>query len=1431
MASGYADKVRAATNARWETAAPIVYDGKNFVAWRHSVEKNFVTRRAKWLLSERLNGDEEVNEIAMSVLHDSLATQFKHLLRTQTSFPTAYKAICEHAKAQMSTHVEALRRELAVIRQNDDSVTTFIDRATTKHEDFIRAGGTQSETELLSAIVAGLSPKYLAVKQQHSISAFTSVLSLITTLLSVESVLPNDAAMANHAQDSSDRRGHRGGGGRGRGRHAGHRGGRGHGRGGSRSPSDNQGRGRHGGRTNRSSHHTPHCHVCGCTGHWGATCPDRAAPRDQHRPPRTDQPDANNAESTLGDWLGFSCDEISQTKVGDTHVSEPDAMHALSAHASHDDDLAIYDSGCSVHLTPYRRLLHDFHELQPGDFVQYGGNERTPILGIGTLVLKCVVNGHELKHRIQNVRLVKTGRRTLLSARMLLRQTGFKLEATQAWAHLSLDGAVQVPLDYLIRDLFVIQGKLVPAADRMHSAFQAAASDASFLWHERLVHPCDSTLRALQRRNLVPSSAQGPRHVGECEACALGKGKRTPRAARVPSVAKQPGQSLHADLCFPQGISSHCLLTVVDEASRYAFVFPLQSKSDAAARLQQLLMQLERSSKYVQILQTDRGGEFSSSEFAAWLCHRGIVHRFTPAAAPMSNGMIERFHGTLMPRLRAVFQARNIPKYAWKDTVQGVVYVLNRTPHTGIDRIPFEVFYGQKLHSLAHLRPLGCVCYYTLPGQHSKLAPRKSSAILLGYASDGRASTAVYRVLDTASRRIVESADVVFDERPARTEPVAPMPDTSPLHNSVSVLPFAPVIPIPNAGESDSTAERHMQQPADEQPAAPQQLADEQPAAPQQPAEEQPVVPQQPADEQPAAQQQLADEPAAAHPESGTRPPPRTSSRGNRGVPPQRYEPGYLAFAATSSTDVLSPPTNLKEALTRPQEAAHWRAACYEELQSLGSKGVYTLVELPANVRPIPSMWVFAYKVRADNTIERFKSRLVAKGFVQKPGVDFKEVWAPTGSMATLRCLLAYAAAYDYDLEQADIKTAFLNGPLDDTIYLHQPPGYSDGTNRCWKLHKALYGLKQSARAWYLQLRNFLATIGFRPMHADPAVFTKSSQPPVFLFTHVDDLLLFTQPNSKSVMPDILAKFEGKSFGEPTKFLGMSISRNRVDRTISIGQESLIKGLVRRASCDGRRGSRSPLPPGKGLSPGTLLPPLRDDDAALFPSIVGSVMYIATVSRPDVAFAASSLARFLSKPTQELLDAAKHVVCYLMSTSNIKLVFGARRNTTLQGTYGLGALGKGFHAIAYGDADFANCEETRRSITGTVIILDGTPVVWGSRKQPHVAKSTTAAEYIAASMTVDEAVLIRKVLVDMRVHQEEVPLMCDNRAAECLLKNPIENGKTKYLEIHWHYCRELVRAGKIRVCRVDTDQQLADVLTKSHGPQLMQKFRELLCLT
>jgi hypothetical protein len=146
----------------------------------------------------------------------------------------------------------------------------------------------------------------------------------------------------------------------------------------------------------------------------------------------------------------------------------------------------------------------------------------------------------------------------------------------------------------------------------------------------------------------------------------------------------------------------------------------------------------------------------------------------------------------------------------------------------------------------------------------------------------------------------------------------------------------------------------------------------------------------------------------------------------------------------------------LNEALSWPTESANLRSAWVEELNSVSSKGVFSVVNLPSGAVAIPSMWVFVYKVTPSGTIKRFKSRLAAKGCAQKPGVDFKETWAPTGSLTVLRCLSAYVAACNYIIIQADIRTAFLNESLDMVIYLAQPPRFSDGTNGVWKLHKAL---------------------------------------------------------------------------------------------------------------------------------------------------------------------------------------------------------------------------------------------------------------------------------------------------------------------------------------------------------------------------------------
>lgn len=240
-------------------------------------------------------------------------------------------------------------------------------------------------------------------------------------------------------------------------------------------------------------------------------------------------------------------------------------------------------------------------------------------------------------------------------------------------------------------------------------------------------------------------------------------------------------------------------------------------------------------------------------------------------------------------------------------------------------------------------------------------------------------------------------------------------------------------------------------------------------------------------------------------------------------------------------------------------------------------------------------------------------------------------------------------------------------------------------------------------------------------MHAVPAAFVRVlPSHRGFLSTHDDDLLLFTPSGESGTMQVILQHFDGKSFGEASTFLGMTIRRNTSTHTISINQKGIIMDLVRRTGMAAHGGSKRPLPPGKGLSTGMPQPPLSVDETALYPSTVRSLLYIATVSRPDIAYTAPVLARYLAKPTTRLLNAALYTVRYLKATAELSLVFGARRSVTLTGVYGLRNGGRGFQALAYGDADFANCEETRRSVTGIVVTLDGTPIVWGSRKQPTV---------------------------------------------------------------------------------------------------------------
>jgi len=249
-------------------------------------------------------------------------------------------------------------------------------------------------------------------------------------------------------------------------------------------------------------------------------------------------------------------------------------------------------------------------------------------------------------------------------------------------------------------------------------------------------------------------------------------------------------------------------------------------------------------------------------------------------------------------------------------------------------------------------------------------------------------------------------------------------------------------------------------------------------------------------------------------------------------------------------------------------DAEQWSLAMNEEIASLQANGAWVLVEEPQGVKSIPVRWIFKKKLDAQGNIERYKARLVAKGFMQREGLDFNEVFAPVSKHTTLRTLLGMVASQDLELHQLDIKTAFLNGELEETIYMQQPRGYEEGsTNTVCLLKKSLYGLRQAPRAWHTRLKQELEHMGFTASEADPGLYTAHyKHTSIYLLVYVDDILIAakTQEAVDHVKARLTAAFDVRDLGPAKYFLGMSLDRDRHRQTLKITQERLATELVHR---------------------------------------------------------------------------------------------------------------------------------------------------------------------------------------------------------------------------------------------------------------------------
>jgi hypothetical protein len=502
-----------------------------------------------------------------------------------------------------------------------------------------------------------------------------------------------------------------------------------------------------------------------------------------------------------------------------------------------------------------------------------------------------------------------------------------------------------------------------------------------------------------------------------------------------------------------------------------------------------------------------------------------------------------------------------------------------------------------------------------------------------------------------------------------------------------------------------------------------------------------------------------------------------------------------------------------------------WKDAILSEIKSLVINDTWDVVDKPDHAKVVGCRSVLRNKYAADGTLDRRKARIVAKGFTQRPGIDFHDTFAPVARLSSLRLLMALAAKYNLKISQLDVTSAYLNGKIDTEVFMEKPALLQEmlqriineeeddhtlvkkarvmlrdlqGENKICRLRKALYGLRQAGRQWNYEIDKTMKRAGLVPTNADPCVYVDKNTR-TFVLIYVDDILITSgnQERERQIKEVLSKAFRIKDFGLAKYCLGIQIEQN--ENEICLSQAGYIREILKRYRMEDCKPVLTPLAVGSKLSE---LHSEDDNEDTNFPfrELIGALMYVAVGTRPDVSHAVSVLSQFSNCYRKKHCTAAKRVLRYLKGTIDKKLIY--RKNQD--------------NLTCYVDADWANCEIDRRSYTGSTFILSGAAFSWESRKQRTVALSSTEAEYMALSDVSKEAVFLIGYLKELGFQSlANVVVFNDNQGAGKLTENSVYHARSKHIDLRYHFIRDAVKKHPIKILYLPTEKMIADVLTKA----------------
>ncbi|KAL0433268.1 UNVERIFIED_CONTAM: Retrovirus-related Pol polyprotein from transposon TNT 1-94 [Sesamum latifolium] len=836
-----------------------------------------------------------------------------------------------------------------------------------------------------------------------------------------------------------------------------------------------------------------------------------------------------------------------------------------------------------------------------------------------------------------------------------------------------------------------------------HSCFSAKVKDEAWLWHFRYGHLNFGGLKTLQQKNMVTDLPQIKRHSEICEDCVVGKQHRDSFSKEKSWRAKQVLELIHSDLCESINPTSNggkrYFVTFIDDYSRKTWVYFLQEKSETFLAFKSFKAKVEREAGMpIKILRSDRGGEYNSQEFEIFCEEHGIKRQRTAAYTPQQNGVSERKNCTIMNMVRSKLKSSGVQKNCWPKAVKWSIHVLNRSPTFFVQNQTPEEAWSGRRPSVEHFRIFGCIAYAHVPDPKRSKLDDKGEKCIFLGVCE---QSKAYKLYNPITKKVVISRDVVFNEAEFWSH------------------------------EKCKPEQRIQVDFEDRDEVTGQQVE---------------------TNDEAIDIQEISPVGAVERVQRVKRKPTWMQDYVVTGID-QSDEP-VVHLALLSDCD----PVAFEEAIKKPK----WREAMNNEIATIESNNTWELTKLPKGQKAIDVKWVYKTKLNEKGEVDKYKARLVTKGYKQEFGVDYKEVFAPVARHDTIILVIALVARNSWPIFQLDVKSTFLHGDLQEKVFIKQPPGYVklECENKVYRLKKALYGLKQAPRAWYSPIEAYFLREGFQKCPYEHTLFVKLGEDGKMLIVclYVDDLIYTGNDVAifEKFKQSMMLEFDMSDLGKMHYFLGIEVVQS--PSGIFISQRKYLLDILMRFR-------------------------MNECNSVSTPAEFGLKLH-----KDQGGKKVDNTLRYMENPIEMHLLAAKRIFRYLQGTKEYGLFY---KKNVMKSDF-----------VGFTDSDYAGDIDDRKS---------------------------TSAEFIVATSCACQAIWLKKILEELQFKQEgAAAIYCDNSSAIKLSKHPVLHGRSKHIDVKFHFLKDLTKDGAIDIFYCKSEDQIADIMTKPLKISMFQRFRKLM---